>query len=237
MLNKNRISGIKILTDEWKVTRLGKFTSSGIHNIMQAKPCTDGFMSHIYEKVGEEMTGKPAGGDFDFETDQMRWGAHNEAKALTKFGQIKGIDFLIVQQLITVPDTRYGSTPDGLIVFNESTDENFYNVSTVEVKCFPTYARYIPLMLCETPEEIKVENPPLYWQVLDQMDNCDCLTGFSVMYHPDFRAGDIGIVEFRKIALWKDFQFLKERKQLATQKFEEVRDKILNKKLNHVRPI
>lgn len=228
MLPKNRISGIKILTDEWRSSHLAKMTSSTIHSLMQDKLYTTGFMSYIYEKVGEELTGISANEDID--TESTRWGNYHEEEAIRKFGVLKELDFVIVQQLITVPDTRFGSTPDALIVHNESVDKTAYNVSTVEVKCFPTYQRYISLALCKTPSEIKKVNSDLYWQVLDQMDNCDCLTGYSVAYHPSFKAGNLIVVEFKKVELFEDCKFLKERKRLAVLKFEEIRDKLLSMK-------
>ncbi len=229
MLNKDRISGIKTGTDEWKQARIGKFTSSQIFSLMQKKELAEGFMGYIYQKVGEELTGVSVDEEELFiETNAMRWGFIYEPEALQKFGKIKGLDFLIVQQLITVPGTRFGSTPDGLVIHNESTDQSAYNVSTVEVKCFPTYIRYIELALCRTPQQVKITNTRVYWQVLDQMDNCDCLTGYLVVYHPNFRAGNLNIVEFRKVQLLEDFKLLKSRKQLAIEKFEEVRDSLLN---------
>lgn len=227
MLKKDRISKIEMFSDEWKVARLSKFTSSTNHKLMQDKENAQGFMSYVYEKVGEELTGKPAVEYDAIDTDGMRWGHLYEKEAITKFGQLKGLDYLIVQQLITVPETRFGSTPDALIVHAESVDGTAHNVSTVEVKCFPTYNKFIPLALCKTPADVKKVNSDLYWQVLDQMDNCDCLIGYSVSYHPEFRAGNLSVVEFRKINLVKDLQFLQARKKMASEKFDEIRSQLI----------
>ena len=228
MLLKNRISKIQILSDEWRTARLGKFTSSKIISLMADKEYSSGFMSYIYQKVGEELTGVSVDEEDAVETEAMRWGLFYESEALQKFGKMKGLDFLIVQQLITVPDTRFGSTPDGLVVHNESADGTAYNVSTVEVKCFPTYNRYIPLALAKTPADVRKVNSTVYWQVIDQMDNCDCLIGYLVVYHPKFKAGNLSVIEFKKSALLEEFRFLKERKRMATEKFEEVREKLIS---------
>jgi hypothetical protein len=228
MLLKNRISKIQILSDEWRTARLGKFTSSKIISLMADKEYSSGFMSYIYQKVGEELTGVSVDEEDAVETEAMRWGLFYESEALQKFGKLKGLEFLIVQQLITVPDTRFGSTPDGLVVHNESTDGTAYNVSTVEVKCFPTYTRYISLALTKTPADVRKVNSTVYWQVIDQMDNCDSLIGYLVVYHPKFKAGNLNVVEFKKSALLDDFRFLKERKRMATEKFEEVREKLIS---------
>lgn len=228
MLQKNRISGIRVQTDEWKQARAGKFTSSRIVSLMQKKEFADGFMSYIYQKVGEELTGVPVDEEDSLsEINAIRWGLQYEPEALQKFGNKMGLQYLVVQQLITVPGTRFGCTPDGLIIHNESVDQTAYNASTVEVKCFPTYVRYIELVMCKTPAEVKEMNSTVYWQVLDQMDNCDCLKGYLVVYHPNFKAGNLGIVEFRKIDLLEEFRFLKDRKAKAILKFDEIRDKMI----------
>lgn len=227
MLKKDRISKIEMFSDEWKVARLGKFTSSTISKLMQEKSYATGFMNYMYEKVGEELSGKPAVEYDAIDTDAMRWGRMYEKDALTKFGHLKGLEYLIVQQLIAVPETRFGSTPDALIPHSESTDGTAHNVSTVEAKCFPTYQNYIPLALCKTPAEIKKVNPSLFWQVLDQMDNCDCLIGYSVAYHPELMAGNLSVVEFRKINLVPELNLLKERKKMASEKFDEIREQLI----------
>jgi hypothetical protein len=226
MLQKDRISGIKIFSDEWQSARLGKFTSSRIHNLVADKPYSKGFMSYVYQKVGEELTGKPIY-ENEPETDAMQWGLEYEPVALQKFGKVKGLDFLVVQQLIIVPETRFMGTPDALLIHNESVDQSAYNVATVEVKCFPSFQSYVTLALCRTPEDIKKAFPYVYWQIVDQMDICDCLVGYCVAYHPHFKAGNLNIVEFRKVNMIEDVKFLKERKQMATEKFEEIRDKMI----------
>lgn len=227
MLSKDRISSIEILSPEWESERLGKFTSSGISALISERgDYTVGFMSYVYDKVGEELTGKSAALD-PVETDAMRWGNKYEGHALKKFQEEKKLEFLVAQKLITVPGTRFGSTPDALIPISESADGKAWNVSTVEVKCYPTYKKYIALALCKTPEQVRKADPKLYWQVMDQMDNCDCLMGYSVAYHPEFKTGNLSIVEFRKVNLLDDFKFLKQRKKMATDKFDEVREELI----------
>ncbi len=95
MLNKNRISGIRIFSDEWQVQRLGKFTSSRISALTAENPYSKGFMSYVYQKVGEELTGKPIYENAP-ETEAMQWGIEYEPVALQKFGKFMGLEFLIV---------------------------------------------------------------------------------------------------------------------------------------------
>lgn len=227
MLLKSRISKIAIHSDEWFQGRAGKFTSSEIHHLMGENPYTVGAETYINRKVGEKLTGVPA--KDDFEVDAMRWGAVNEPLAIRKFAQIKELEYVVCQQLITDPNSQFGSTPDGLIVHRESADGLSYDVSTIEVKCPPTYHNYIKLALCKTPQDVKSASKPYYWQVLDQMQNCDALIGYFVVFHPEFKQGNINIVEFRKMQatsgkdkypLVTDLKLLELRKQMAVERFK-----------------
>lgn len=239
MLKKSRISKIKILSDEWFESRLGKFTSSEIHFLMNDRFLTTGCYSYIYRKVGEVLTGKSVKGEID--TDATRWGAFHEAEAIVKFAKWKGLEYVVCQQLITEDDSMFGSTPDGIIVNRESADKLQYDVSNIEVKCPPTYTSYVGLALCKTPQDLKEEDRTYYWQVIDQMDNCDSLNAYFVAYHPDFKKGNMNIVEFRKMQetgiehgkeikfpIAKDLKFLQERKQQAVQKFNEIKDQMVS---------
>ena len=233
MLNKDHISRITPMSDEWLMARKGKLTSSEIYNILSDKFWTTGCQSYIYRKVGELLTGIPATSEIN--TEATIHGLINEANAIKKFARLYKFKYVVCQQLIALPGTKYGSTPDGIIVMNESMNEQMYNVMTAEVKCPPTYANFIALSLCKTPQDLKYENKQYYWQVLDQMDNCDCMKGFFITYHPDFTAGNMNVIEFRKMQpagiesgkeiafpLQKDMAFLKERKKMASDKIDEV---------------
>lgn len=230
MLKKSKISHIKIHSDEWHHSRLAKFTSSEISRLFS------GFMSYVRLKVGEEMTGKSAKGEID--TEATRWGGFYEAEALQKFGQKMQLEFLVTQQLITESGSRFGSTPDGLIVKRLSPDETEYEVETVEVKCPPTFDNYLLLFECETPQDLKSAKKEYYWQVLDQMDNCEALVGNFVAYHPDFRAGNMKHIVFnsnqviekgkvKEFPIFNDLRELRQKKQEAVAMFEKIRDKLM----------
>lgn len=231
MLKKSKISGVKILSDDWYQSRLGKFTSSEIFNLIG-----EGNINYIRRKVGEELTSKSSKGDVD--TESTRWGSFYEAEAITKFGILNKLDFLIVQQLITEPTSRFGCTPDGLIIKRESVDGLEYDVETVEVKCPPTFDNYIKLFECENAQDLKHTSRQYYWQVLDQMDNCGCLVGHFVVYHPDFKSGNMKTfrieamqgVEGKKgkeYPIYNDMKVLREKKKQAEEKFYELRDKLM----------
>lgn len=231
MLKKSKISSIKIHSDEWHHSRLAKFTSSEIHRLIGS-----GFMDYVRIKVGEEMTGKSAKGEID--TEATRWGGFYEAEAIQKFGVRMGYEFLITQQLVSETGSRFGSTPDGLIVKRLSPDETEYEVDTLEVKCPPTYNNYLLLFECETPQDLKAAKKEYYWQVLDQMDNCESLIGNFVAYHPDFRAGNMKHIVFnsnqcitkgsaKEFPIFSDLKLLRQKKQEAVAAFEKIRDKLM----------
>lgn len=232
MLHKSKISTVKIYSDEWHQARLAKFTSSEIHFLIGGSA-----MAYIRRKVGEELTGKASRGEID--TDATRWGNFHEAEAIQKFGKSKGLEFLIVQQLICDPDNgRFGGTPDGIIPIRESPDGTEYEVETVEVKCPPTFDNYLLLFECETAEDLKKAKKEYYWQVLDQMDNCGCLVGHFVVYHPDFKAGNMKVLRIEAMQplevngkktypIYEDLKLLRSKKKWAEEQFDILRAKLM----------
>ena len=236
MLKKSSISSVKMLSDQWHINRLGKFTSSEIHNITYPSGLTEGSINYIRRKVGEELTGKSSRGEI--ETDATRWGAFYEAEAINKFGVQNGLEFVIVQQLVSEPDSRFGGTPDGLIVLRESPDKTEYEVETVEVKCPPTFDAYIGLFECDTPADVKKENRIYYWQVLDQILICEAKRGHFVIYHPDFKAGNHKTIIFnptepvitdkgKTFPIYDDLKLLKARKQETLVQFDRIRSRLM----------
>lgn len=145
MLKKAHICPTDFRTDDgyekWRRNRLAKFTSSEIHYLTYPTGLTEGSLSYIRRKVGEELTGQPARPDF--ETDATRHGLLHEATAIRKFGIKMGLEFVVVQQLISPPDSRFGGTPDALIVVRESPDQTEYEVSA-DFRCVhqPVRMRY-----------------------------------------------------------------------------------------------
>lgn len=245
MLKIAHISPIKPGRDDdqylkWKQARLAKFTSSEIHFLTYPTGLTEGSMSYIRRKVGEELTGNPAREDID--TDATRHGLQHEEAAVRKFGLKMGIEFVVVQQLISIPNTRFSGTPDALIFLRVSLDGLEYDVETVEVKCPPSFDGYISLFECDTPEQLKKVKREYYWQVLDQMELCGAKRGHFVIYHPDFKAGnhksiifnplDPVIVikdkkEVKTFPIHEDMKTLRLRKAEALVKFDQIRSKLM----------
>lgn len=237
MLLKSRISKIEIHSDEWFEKKLGKLSSSEIHFIAGSSFWTTGCQTYIYRKVGERVTNKSAvSSDYDQSSmvSAMRWGNEYELEAVRRFAKFKELPFIVYQKLILEETGMFGSTPDGLIINKESSDRLEYDVSTIEVKCPPTYHNYIRLALCKTPQDIKRESAQYYWQVLDQMLICQSMYGYFIVYHPDFKQGNMNVVEFRKMQkvdgaypLVEDLKFLAIRKQMAIDKFNEVMNEVV----------
>lgn len=230
MLNVKHISNIQIYTEEWDQARLGRATSSKMSNIMSDKFNTADCVSYVYQKAGELITGKSTAVEDDIiEDENTAWGREHEPAAIRKFGKTMGIEFLVTQKMIMNADTHFSSTPDAIWIHGASLlKEGEYNVSTLEVKCPRKYPRFIPLWECKTPEQLKKFSKNYYWQVLDQMDNCDSAVGYFACFHPLFPPEtNMSIIEFRKIDLWPDFKLLKERKALFVKFLDEIRSKFL----------
>lgn len=227
MLKVSHISNIQIYTHDWDMARLGRFTSSKINVLMGEKNIQDsGAMTYIYHKVGELLTKKSMATEDDIiEDENTAWGRENEPMAITKFGLKYGIKFLVTQKLILDPNTQFSSTPDAIWVHNASVmKDDEYNVSTLEVKCPRKYHKFIPLYKCKTPADLKAFNKNYYWQVIDQMYNCDSAMGYFACYHPLFPEGkNLGIIEFKKLDLWPEFKKMKERKEQAVKIFNEIK--------------
>lgn len=230
MLKVSHISDIVIYSTDWDAARLGKFTSSRWHCMMGDKPLTEGATTYIYHKVGEELTGKSTAEDETIEDENTEWGNTYEPDAIRKFGQLKNLEFLVTQRLISEPGSRFSSTPDALWVHGASVlKQDEYNVSTLEVKCPRKFHKFIRYFKCTTPAQLKALNKIYYWQVVDQMYNCDSAKGYFMAFHPLFPEGkNYRIIEFNKIELWDDFKLMAQRKKLAVEEFEATRKLFLD---------
>lgn len=225
MLKKSYITQVEIHSDEWHQGRLGRFTASEIYSIMGEKGIGDTGMKYIYRKVGEELSGLPYRDEID--TAATRHGLMYEAEAITELGKKMGWELVIVQKLITPPDSRFGCTPDFIVPIRESSDKLMWDVQTGEVKCPMNYSNYVELCLAKTPMEVYAISKPYFWQVIMQMHLCDALRGWFGVYQPFFKAAKSNLIEFKKIDLVQQFALLKSRMDEALSRFEDIRDKLL----------
>lgn len=228
MLHKDHISKVQLYSEEWQMTRRGKFTSSRVFTLMGEKPFTDGAMTYIYHKVGEDLTGHTTAEDEQFEDENTAWGNTYEPEAIRLFQKMKNVQYLASQKLIHNPNKRYSSTPDAIWIHGVCQNEVEYNVSTLEVKCPRKFHRFIPFQRAKTPADVKKLSKAFYWQVMDQMSNCGSAVGYFMVYHPQFPvAANHKIIEFRKMDLWDDFKLLNDRKEGAGNKFDEIKSEML----------
>ena len=139
-----------------------------------------------------------------------------------------GLNFVVTQTLIRPKESRFASTPDARIDDGERKDGKERKEHNEECKGALKVDAYIRLWKCKTPEQVKKDTPSYYYQVLHQMLVADSLVGYLSVYHPHFRAGQLNIVQFKKINLIEDFKLLNQRCQEALCIFEETRDEMLN---------
>jgi hypothetical protein len=228
LLTKN-ITNFLHGSDEWFESRKARFTSSENY-LLIGDPFTKQALSYIYRKVGESITGVAI--RKEIETEATIHGNVYELEAIRKYGQKKGLEYVITQKMILDENPMFSSTPDFIQIVSET--EGGYNVITGEVKCPFTYESFISLSLCETPADLKKQYPQYYFQVLDQMLVCGTLKGVFLVYHPQFGKAALKEIEFRamekigdKYPINDDLKTLKDRKNLAVDKFHEVRNRLL----------
>lgn len=216
MLKKEHITKVELYSEEWQMLRRGKFTSSRIHCLMGEKGISEGGLTYIDQKLGEEMTGHSITDEDEIEDENTSWGNTYEAHAIQRFHIENKVNFLVTQKLIHASNTRFSSTPDAIWVHGEASNEIEYNVSTLEVKCPRKFHRFNKLFRCKTPHDLYKVDKKYFWQVIDQMDNCDSAKGYFGVYHPLYpESCNWRQIEFRKIDLWDDFKKLKQRKSEA----------------------
>lgn len=218
MLKIENITKAAIYSDEWQMQRRGKFTSSKIHCLMSERGLGTGAYSYIDQKLGEEMTGHTVSDEDDIEDENTAWGNQYEPKAIEQFHLRNKIQFLVTQKLIHAPNSRYSSTPDAIWVHGLASNQLEYNVSTLEVKCPRKFHRFNKLYRCNTPNDILKTESKYFWQVIDQMENCDSSIGYFAVYHPLYPENcNFKQIQFKKLELWDEFKFLKKRKSEAEQ--------------------
>ena len=232
MLKKSHITNIEIYKPEWHQFRLTKFTSSKASNLISTG---EAFTTYIYQKVGESLTGLSNEKEVIEFNEDLEWGLKYEYEATIAFGKAMGIEFLVVQKIISDPEDQFSSTPDAIWVHGEcKIDTSEYNVSTAEGKCPRTFHWFIKFCMCKTPEDVKKVKSDYYWQVIDQMSQCGAAVGYFYVYHPFFPEGsNLHIIKFSKMELWDDFKWLADRKKLAKQKFQEIKSKMMSLKLQN----
>jgi exodeoxyribonuclease (lambda-induced) len=111
-------------TDEWFASRLGKFTSSRINDLMGIKGLGKTGETYAFELACEIVNGRNM--DDDFVSFDMQRGIDLEPYAFEKFSELAAEDFLKVSQCgFFELDENTGGSPDGIVSDN----------SVLEIKC------------------------------------------------------------------------------------------------------
>lgn len=219
MLYTTQITKCQAGSQDWLNLRLGRFTSSEIHNIATVKGIGETGMGYIRKKVGEAITGQSDEKEYGF-IESLANGIQNEAGAVMELATKNGWGIVVTQKAILATDGSL-STPDAINIIDE--EKGGYKVETVEVKCPIKFNEYLMQRDCLTPEDLKSNFPKYYWQVIDQMLVCGATVGHFFTYHHKFPIGNRGHqITFKKVPLWEDFKFLEARKAKAKEIFDEM---------------
>jgi hypothetical protein len=170
-------------TADWQLERLGKFTASEIHKLMQKGRAKDqyfGETAHTYIKgrLAEILTQEPC-----VQLDGLaaiEWGNSNEIDAVLTFEKHTGltVDYFGKGNPKFFPYEKQpdwaGGSPDGLI--GES--------GVIEVKCPYNSTHHITHLLISTPQDLKKEKPDYYGQIQFNMLCTGRENGYFVSYDP-----------------------------------------------------
>ena len=224
-ISEHQLSLDPVLNEKYQKARLGKFTASKISCCMLPNGIGDGGLSYIRSRIWEDLSGVTS--EKEISTEEMQWGLQYERDALTRFGELKKLEYLLVQRLVFEEGSKFGCTPDGLWIKGESGDKLSYEVSTVEVKCYQP-ANHMKCVVCSTPEEIKEKDFSAYCQTIMQMDECGALVGYLCYFSPLLKQGGFRVIEFRKINLIADFKLFNERKMQILKIYKQEKNVLLN---------
>lgn len=184
-------------TDDWHLSRIGRFTSSEIHRLMKdvsremtdqelSDPgktknkttvvdlslLSDGAMTYVYEKVAEDLTGLPAKAEVD--SDATRWGKEWEPEARKMYERVFKVQVQEVGNIII--DKRTSGSPDGLIGDDGG----------VEYKCPYIMSNHVKNLLIPNADDLKKEHPEWYWQIQDLLFITKRKWWDWVSFHPYF---------------------------------------------------
>lgn len=225
-INDNELS-------EWKKERLGKFTASLVGTLIGKSSnegvFTQGAMTYIRNVAGEIVTGKTW--QKEFFTTAMDWGNAHEFEAINWYCETTGMPYIPSpdnsSHRLIINDKYSACTPDALILPNKknpfSKDNTRLLAFPLEVKCPPTFANFIEMYYCNSPQELKEVNKNYYWQHICQILFCNSFLrgGNFLVYHPDFKKKG-KIIEFNPTEIKDDLIFLKDTLTHATKKLIEI---------------
>lgn len=146
-------------TDAWKAERIGKFTSSEIHKLLQKGRGKEeyfgkGAITYIQEVVAETITGEAP----EVSSKAIEWGYANEYDAVLEY-----------EGKLNTKVEYYGSGNPKFISYNDvsggSPDGLVGEKSLIEVKCPFNSGNHIKFLMMENQEQLKADNFDYYCQV------------------------------------------------------------------------
>lgn len=239
MLHISKISHAAVFEAEWRKQKLGKISASKYGNLISKNSFkgefTQSAITYIEGLAGEIVSGEPA--QEEFFTNSTEHGNAHEAEAIDYCAQLLGLNVLRNSERggtnrLIIHNEFACCTPDALLTKHEGEDVfdksgEFLKVSTLEVKCPDRHHRYIKLLKCNSPEDLKKTEPLYYWQVITQMVFCDVLVGYFGCYSPRFKNKG-KVITFNKIELVPDIDIFKKTLSFAIQELERTIKLLLN---------
>jgi hypothetical protein len=214
------------VNEHWRQQRLSCFTSSQIHYLCAPKGFGKEGKSYIRSRVFEAIAGIPA--DPEVNTMSTIHGLVEEGFGIKAYIRQRGIEprKVVVQKLVFGEIPKFACTPDGIYCRNESIDGLSWDVEVWETKCYQP-KRHMEMLEASTAAELKLINVEVFFQILDQMLNVDCLDGKAIFFHPalPIDQGGLHAIDFRKRDLLPEIKFLRERKKEALEMFERLLEK------------
>lgn len=216
-------------TDGWLSQRIGKFTASEVYKLMteprsKADRFSQGAMTYILEKIGEEITGVEK---FTPDTFDMAWGKENEPIARKLFKhQINAFEieepgffpYLIGGKAVG------GASPDGLIHLDDSGNPTH----GLEIKCPTNVANHLSHLMVKNGADLCKLSPKYFYQCQNGMMATGLKKWFFVSYHPRVKGLELYsvLIEYDWEAceeihdkMWDAYQ---EKENLKTQMYHKL---------------
>ena len=177
-------------TYDWHRARLGHWTGSEIHKLMQhgrkkGETFGETAKSYIIKVLSERMLSADVVADdelFGLYLNQvsswskaMEWGAEHEIEARKLYEKKTGNEVTDVSSVAHESIEFYAASPDGIVMKADK---------VIEVKCpLPeTFVRY-KLMIGDA-DDLKAVKPEYYWQTMAEMDCTGAKACDFVVYNP-----------------------------------------------------
>lgn len=176
--------------DAWRKDRLGKFTASRIHSLMQKGRGEEYFGKDAKKSIravrGELITRKPASDLIGIKA--VEWGHQYESEAIMAFEEWLGIQVKHFggnrPKFFPDPENPMfaGGSPDGM----DAEEKEFI----IEVKC-PQWDKHDLYHDLTSAEDLYEEEPFYYGQMQFNMYCTGTKRGYFVSYHPEPTIADI----------------------------------------------